>query len=203
MSQENAGFWHSYSEAVAFCGNSLLGTVKQTSTVGLDPAFWEAFPTFGSDEVAQAVEACHAFALRAAAQPETDWATQASVDYTRLFIGPPKPAAAPWETFYRGEGVSVGFGQATFEMRELLRAAGLEVHNHNNQYEDHIGIELLLLSVYAQRVAADEMQAADVAAYVDGHPGAWAPKLLEAVRAESPEGYVAAILALACALLRV
>ena len=54
-----------------------------------------------------------------------------------------RPRLLPWETMYRGENVTVGFGQATFEMRELLREAGLEVRNVNDQYEDHLGIELL------------------------------------------------------------
>lgn len=32
-------------------------------------------------------------------------------------------------------------------MRALLRNAGLEVSNENNQYADHVGIELLYASV--------------------------------------------------------
>ena len=50
----------------------------------------------------------------------------------------------------------MGFGQATFEMRALLREAGLEVKNENNQYEDHIGIELLYLSALCARAAEGE-----------------------------------------------
>lgn len=44
------------------------------------------------------------------------------------------------------EGATVGFDQATFEMRVLLRNAGLEVSIENNQYADHVGIELLYTS---------------------------------------------------------
>lgn len=156
-------FWKELSEAYAFVGNSLLKPMTQTSDVGLEPAFWEAFPTFGSSEVAGVCAALAAYALaarEAAASDGRDAVECCAVEYTRLFVGPPRPAAAPWETMYRGGaavgGATVGFGQATFEMRALLREAGLEVKNENNQYEDHIGIELLYLSALCARAAEGE-----------------------------------------------
>lgn len=156
-------FWKELSEAYAFVGNSLLKPMTQTSDVGLEPAFWEAFPTFGSSEVAGACAALAAYALaarEAAASDGRDAVECCAVEYTRLFVGPPRPAAAPWETMYRGGaavgGATVGFGQATFEMRALLREAGLEVKNENNQYEDHIGIGLLYLSALCARAAEGE-----------------------------------------------
>ncbi len=155
--------WKELSEAYAFVGNSLLKPMTQTSDVGLDPAFWEAFPTFGSSEVAGVCAALAAYALaarEAAASDGRDAVECCAVEYTRLFVGPPRPAAAPWETMYRGGaavgGATVGFGQATFEMRALLREAGLEVKNENTQYEDHIGIELLYLSALCARAAEGE-----------------------------------------------
>lgn len=39
-------------------------------------------------------------------------------------------------------------------MRERLRQAALEVSNENNQYADHIGIELLYCSELARRAAS-------------------------------------------------
>ena len=145
--------WKTLSEAYAFIGNSLLKPMTMTSTVGLDPAFWEAFPSFDDEAVAEAVAACARYAEGAVQRAEAgeDEPQRAAVEYTKLFVGPPSPAAAPWETMYRGENVTVGFGQATFEMRELLREAGLEVRNVNNQYEDHLGIELLYLSSLCAR----------------------------------------------------
>ena len=55
-------------QAYAFLGNSLLRPVTQTADVGLDPAFWEAFPTFGDEGVAHAVRACAEFAHEARAR---------------------------------------------------------------------------------------------------------------------------------------
>ena len=147
-----------YSEAFAFIGNSLLKPMNQTDAIGLDPAFWAQFPDFESEAVADAVRVCADYAMRAQRiGNRKDAVTHESVEFTKLFVGPPRPAAAPWETFYRvpeGVEVSVGFGQATFEMRDLLREAGLELSNENRQYEDHIGIELLYLSTLCSRAAA-------------------------------------------------
>ena len=52
-------------------------------------------------------------------------------------------------------------------MQRLLREAGLEVSNENNQYADHIGIELLYASVLCQRAAeacdaGDETRASEL-----------------------------------------
>ena len=70
-----------------------------------------------------------------------------SVEFTRLFIGPPRSAADPWETVndpYNDK--KVGYGRATVAMQQLLAAEGLELGGENNQFEDHMGIELLYLS---------------------------------------------------------
>lgn len=195
--------WQERSEVFAFLGNSLLKPIRQTGQAGLDPAFWERFPGMGSAQVSAAAAALGAYVRDLPGNCETDPVTDVSVEYTHLFVGPPKPAAAPWETMHRGEGTDIGFGQATFEMRELLRDAGLEVRNENNQYEDHLGIELLLLSVYCSRAAngEDGFDAARVAGYAGEHPLAWAGKLQAAVHADSPGGYYDLLLRLTQAAL--
>ena len=208
----DAQTWADCSEALAFVGNSLLAPMNQTGVVGLDPSFWEAFPDFGDAEAAAALSSCVSYARDAQVYAESGGSpvTRASVEYTKLFVGPPKPAAAPWETMYRsGAGSAVGFGQATFEMKELLREFGLEVSNENNQYADHIGIELLLASVLCARIAESEGDAGKqrellerLTAFLEEHPLAWTGKLLEAVRAVEPEGYIAALLTLADAIMR-
>ena len=198
--------WKTLSEAYAFVGNSLLKPMTMTSTVGLDPAFWASFPTFDDDAVAEAVASCARYAEGAAQRGEAgeDEPQRAAVEYTKLFVGPPSPAAAPWETMYRGQDVTVGFGQATFEMRELLRAAGLEVKNENNQYEDHMGIELLYLSSQCARIDAgmgDAPEAEAVADFIEGHPLSWAESFRARIAEAAPNGYFAPLVGLAQALL--
>lgn len=213
--KHDAQTWTNYAEALAFVGNSLLAPMNQTGTVGLEVDFWTVFPLFGSKAVEEAVDACRAYASAAQENAEQGGnpVQDASVEYTRLFVGPPRPEAAPWETMYRpgSEGATVGFGQATFEMRKLLREAGLEVSNENNQYADHAGIELLYASVLCQRCAeavdagdeASEAETAgDLASYVDDRLLAWFPKFHDAVEAAAEGGYLSRMIALGIALLR-
>lgn len=87
-------------------------------------------------------------------QPALENAVRAvSVEFTHLFMGPPSPACPPWETYYRETGTKNGFGRATFEMREILRGLGLRASGPGNQFEDHAGLELLVLSEMCRRVA--------------------------------------------------
>ncbi|MBR0404634.1 MAG: molecular chaperone TorD family protein [Eggerthellaceae bacterium] len=193
------------SEALAFIGNSLLSPMRQTGAMGVDPAFWDAFPDFGDDAVREAIASCREYAVSAQELERGggDPVQRASVEYTKLFIGPPRPAAAPWETFYRsgGDEVTVGFGQATFEMQELLRNAGLEVSNENNQYADHMGIELLLLSVLLERAASGETAFEEATNFANVHPASWIGLFSDKVSKAAPKGYFAPLLALASSLL--
>lgn len=191
--------WQTYSEVCGFIGNSLLAPMTQTEPVGLDPEFWEAFPDFDDAAVKAAIQDCVAYAEQAA-RKGIDMVERVSVEYTKLFIGPPSPAAAPWETAYRNPESNVGFGEATFQMRELLRQAGLALNNKNNQYEDHMGIELLLLSEYCRRQAVGEKNAIgpkEIVAYNAKHPLAWAADFRTKVEEAYPEGYYVKLLALA------
>lgn len=187
-------------ESYAFIGNSLLKPMNQSSDVGLDPSFWGAFSAFEAPVVSSAVDALRSFAE--ACGDRAKGVEGVSVEFTRLFIGPPRPAAAPWESYYTGEDdVHSGFGAATFRMKRLLAQSGLEVANENNQLADHMGIELLLLSVLCERAAGGECPL-DVAAYVEERPLSWIAELQERVTAAAPQGYHARLLALAEALMR-
>lgn len=215
-------------DVYAFTGNSLLKPMTQTATVGIDPAFWRSFPDFDDTSVRAAVEECHAFAEEAQRRKTAgeDVVERVAVEYTKLFVGPPSPAAAPWETAYRSENPSVGFGEATFQMRDRLRAAGLQVSNDNNQFADHMGIELLLLAELTRRAAAaigdadavacDAARGAATTVHADGaattaaaeaidllstHPLSWVGAFRAKVAEAFPQGYYVRLLALAEALL--
>ena len=162
-----------YSDMLAFIGNSLLKPMTQTQSVGLDPLFWKSLPDFG-----EAV----------------------SVEYTRLFVGPPSPAAPPWETMYRGS-TNVGFGEATFEMRNYLHDLGLELSNENRQYEDHMGIELLYLSELCRRVGEGDGDEEQARSFVVKHPLSWIDAFLDRIEGISPQGYFSCLVRLEKALL--
>lgn len=112
--------------------------------------------------------------------------TGVSVEFTHLFVGPPRPSAYPWETFYRGEGITNGFGHATLEMKQALQEIGLKLDNKNNQYEDHIGIELLYISELCSK-GIDAVVAHK--SFIEAHPLSWIDKLQASIHAENPGGY--------------
>lgn len=193
-------------DAFAFIGNSFLMPPTQTSDVGLEPEFWESFPDFGSAEVAKALDGLTVWAQHGSkgGASRTERATDVAVEFTRLFMGPPQPLAPPWETMNRGEGVTVGFGEATFEMRRLLREAGFQLAQEGRQYEDHFGIELLYLSELCRRAAisGDGAQEAEaIAAFVAAHPLGWVDAFAARMEKTYPEGYYARLATLARALL--
>lgn len=209
ISQEE---WLTLSQAYAFLGNTLLAPITQTEQVGLDPAFWKAFPDFDDENVRLAADDMAERASSLCAR-EDDPALAVAVEYTHLFIGPPSPAAAPWETFYRSSAVKgssvVGFGEATFAMRRQLRALGLELSNENNQYEDHMGIELLCLAEMCRRVACDEEGESNedflrstILPFITERPLSWSSAFAQNIANDRPAGYYAGIASLADALLR-
>lgn len=222
----NVAAWRDLADAYAFLGNSLLRPMTQTADVGLDPDFWAAFPDFGDEGVAHAIDSMALWAEGRAGRGREKVATDVSVEYAALFVGPPSPAAPPWETFNRREGVTVGFGEPTFQMREVLRGLGLEAAGPSNQYDDHLGIELLCLSEMCRRrawaldlaatvreAAVREAEAGDsaavvrelsddeVAAFIVDHPLGWIDVLEAKVETAYPDGYFVHLLTLARALL--
>lgn len=68
-----------------------------------------------------------------------------SIDYTRLFIGPGKVLAPPWESFYFQQE-RVIFQEQTLQVREWYRDYGLESVKLHSEPDDHIGLELAFIS---------------------------------------------------------
>ena len=205
-----AEIWARRARRFAFLGNSLLAPMAADAAVGLDEAFWGGFAA-GEPESPPMARALgrredYARAARAGGAPLADAVRRVNVEYARLFIGPPKPAAPPWETMYAqpGQVGEIGFGRATVAMQGLLAEAGLALAGERNQYADHRGIELLYLSELCRRRAA----AADGAGaegrlltFAREHPAAWAPAFRDQVAAAAPGGYYAPLADLVVALL--
>ena len=65
-----------------------------------EPSFWQAFPDFGDEAIAFASASLAEYAegAQALADAGGNPVQDVSVEYTKLFVGPPRPAAAPWET---------------------------------------------------------------------------------------------------------
>ncbi len=103
-------------------------------------------------------------------------------DYTRLFIGPGKVLAPPWESMYFTKERSI-FREETLQVREWYRRFGLESVKLHHEPDDHIGLELAFVSHLAEQAltaldAGDEEQFNKlIAAQIDfmtGHTFQWA-----------------------------
>lgn len=71
------------------------------------------------------------------------------IDHTRLFLGPGKVLAAPWESVHFTEERLV-FQQQTLQVRGWYSRFGLEVVKLHQEPDDHIGLELEFLAHLAK-----------------------------------------------------
>lgn len=62
-------------------------------------------------------------------------------DYARLFLGPGKLLAPPWESVYRSPKGLI-FERQTLEVRQFFQRAGMPIPNLGTEPDDHIGLEL-------------------------------------------------------------
>ena len=105
-------------------------------------------------------------------------------DYTRLFIGPGKLIAAPWESVYFSDE-RLTFQEQTLEVRNWYRRFGLEAEKIYREPDDHIGLELLFMSHLAA-LGIQALNESDEARFEElwsaqrdfhlQHLGAWALK---------------------------
>ena len=187
-----------HSELLAFLGNSLLLPMNQTERLGLQPSFWEWASEGESETVRRAAERCASVSAELLASEGSEDAAmhRASVEYTKLFIGPPKPAAPPWETYYLAGDCVTGFGEPTFDVRQVMADHGIISNGPHHQLEDHMGIELHVLS---QLCNGGNLQ--DAVSFAEAHPCSWIDKLTEAVDAQDVSGYYGSLLRLAKAVM--
>src|SRR3972149_6655669 len=71
-------------------------------------------------------------------------------DYSRLFIGPGKVIAPPWESVFFNEARQT-FQEQTLQVRNWYRRFGLEPEKIYHEPDDHIGLELTFLAHLANQ----------------------------------------------------
>jgi TorA maturation chaperone TorD len=129
-------------------------------------------------------------------------------DYARLFVGPDKLLATPWESVYRStEGIV--FERQTLEVRAMYREFGMPIPHLGKEPDDHIGLELRFVA-HLCAVGLDAIQqgsAAQLQTVLNGlerffaeHLSQWADQCLVKVSTQAQTDYYrgAARLASAC-----
>ncbi|MFR5827982.1 MAG: molecular chaperone [Adlercreutzia equolifaciens] len=128
----------------------------------------------------------------------------------RSLVGPARPLAAPWESYYLDENNRL-FTDSTREVRAAFRAHGLEFEKKNREPDDHIGLMLSFLAVLAGREAeaveaGDEETARslqkDQADFIDNHVLTFVDEWAAAMAEKSDSDFYAGMALLACGLVK-
>ncbi|NLG10822.1 MAG: molecular chaperone TorD family protein [Coriobacteriaceae bacterium] len=212
--------WELRAQLYSFLGNSLLAPLcEDVSAEVLNPCFWQDFPLLPANEqMEEALSALADCTKRLTQYSQAEAQTAVNVEFTRLFIGPGKPSAPPWESLYRERAVTL-FGRPTEEMRELYRRKGLRIERPGKQLEDHLGLELLYLAHCIDEVIAevsvgkspptDELARIDYLreesieqlAFIRKHPLWWIDRLFENATNAMSIGYYPPLIKLAWGVL--
>jgi TorA maturation chaperone TorD len=119
--------------------------------------------------------------------------SELQADYTRLFAGPGKLLAAPWESVYFSEERLL-FQAQTLDVRAWYHRYGLEVAVGRQEPDDHIGLELAFLShlagltVHAFKSPNSHTPASLLAAqrdFLQAHLLCWGPAWCQQVEAHA------------------
>jgi TorA maturation chaperone TorD len=119
-------------------------------------------------------------------------------DFARLFVGPGRLQAPPWESVHRSRERLL-FEAETFQVREWYARYGLEAPRLNREPDDHIGLELEFLATLAERAitALEEDRPEDAGELVSAHQGflaehvlPWAPALMDLIRENAETSFL-------------
>lgn len=142
-------------------------------------------------------------------QPE--YISELKRDYTRLFLGPDRLVAPPWESVYRSDE-HLMFERQTLEVRAAYQRYGMPIPNLNIEPDDHIGLELRFVAyLYALALGAIESGEPEqlddtfdaLRRFFTDHLTQWAPACLERVYNGAQTDYYRGVARLALGSLQV
>ncbi len=115
--------------------------------------------------------------------------------YNRLFVGPAKPEAGPWESLHRGKEGTL-FCQTTLDVRRCYVEQGLIPQSYPHVADDHVALEIDFVRRLGERArdawaAGDRDTAAEALAasraFLGDHLGVWVGTWAEALE-QAPHG---------------
>ncbi len=128
------------------------------------------------------------------------------IEYNRLFVGPGRPAALPYESVYRKTG-GTGVGAMAREVLRCYAEAGLGMSPDRRDWPDHVATELGFMAYLVERGTEAEngdaeRWAARERAFLRDHLLAWLPQFCRRVREVSRHPFYAALAELTAAFIR-
>lgn len=108
-------------------------------------------------------------------------------EYNRLFVGPSRLPAPPWESVYLSTE-HVVFGEQTRAVRDFYSAFGLASRTQGSEPEDHVGLELEFAARLCQMAETRLRNGEDPETHLSAlerffreHLAAWVPRFCAAV----------------------
>lgn len=145
--------WRLRATLYGILGNLLLEPIQKEDKEVITPDFWTNFPieATANPQLQSGLEQLINCTSELKKLNTEEAIEKVMYEYTDLFIGLGIPKAPPVETFYRTDKKHL-FGETTFEMKELLNKHGVESIKKDRQPEDHLGIELLYISMLTEKL---------------------------------------------------
>jgi len=106
----------------------------------------------GQAETTQGLELLNRWSEQTGGNLTKDAFDDLQVDYCRLFVGPGKLLAPPWESVHR-DVTHLTFQKDTVEVRKWYALYGLQFEKLHKEPDDHIGLELAFIATLASRAA--------------------------------------------------
>lgn len=127
------------------------------------------------------------------------------IAYNRLFVGPRRPLAPPYESLYRDPGGLV-MGPSAQAVQACYTEAGIALTPDYRDLPDHVAVELGFMAYLAAEEAEAEGEQAGrwrerQSAFLRQHLAAWLPAFCERVRAASQHPFYLAVADLAQAFM--
>ena len=125
--------------------------------------------------------------VRAVTEPAAE--ADLVADHARLFVGPGRMKACPWESVHRSEE-GLTFEAETLQVRQAYTAAGFQAPAVNREPDDHIGLELAFVGELAVAALeardrgdgeAEEFALSAAATFVRDHLEVWGPGFADLV----------------------
>ena len=122
-------------------------------------------------------------AVRSNAPRLDEWLGELAVEYARVFIGPIKPLAVPYASFYLSESHQL-MTEETIDVRRKYLEAGMALNEIYSVPDDHVGIELEFLYYLTHETTALQQQGRHAEAstletmktdFLSNHMAHWAP----------------------------
>jgi len=119
------------------------------------------------------------------------------VDFNRLFVGPGRLLAPPWESVYRGVDRML-FDHHTLAVRQAYARFGLQTSQRGGEPDDHLGLEFLFLGHLCEQGHQAEMDGDHVTAdtiqvarrqFLADHMSHWIPACLDLVHQHAQTSY--------------